>query len=196
VTAKEHAARQGIGPQRDGSIPVPLSGEDTHMLSTAWALRRAVETIMAIVLMSMVALTFADVIGRRLFGAPIYGAHDITEHLMALVVFCGLPLVTVAGAHLTVDLFDRLIGQAWMGWWRALTALLVVGILCLLAWLFLRHGLNAARISEVSQALRLPRGPLYLFIGASFALSALAAAAIALTGPMVDPADNHEEDPL
>ncbi|MCT4683158.1 MAG: TRAP transporter small permease [Roseicyclus sp.] len=166
------------------------------MLSIAWALRRTVEAVMAIVLMSMVALTFADVIGRRLFGAPIYGAHDITEHLMALVVFCGLPLVTVAGAHLTIDLFDRLIGQRWMGWWRALTVVLVVGILCLLAWLFVRHGLNAARISEVSQALRLPRAPLYMFIAASFALSALAAAATALTGPMVDADDTHEEDPL
>ncbi|PWK58020.1 TRAP transporter small permease [Roseicyclus mahoneyensis] len=166
------------------------------MLATAWALRRTVETVMALCLMAMVALTFADVIGRRLFGAPIYGAHDITEHLMALVVFCGLPLVTAAGAHLTIDLFDRLIGQRWMGWWRALTAILVVGILCLLAWLFIRHGLNAARISEVSQALRLPRGPLYLFIAASFALSALAATILALTGPMVDADDTHEEDPL
>ena len=146
--------------------------------------------------MAMVALTFADVIGRRIFGAPIYGAHDITEHLMAFVVFCGLPLVTAAGAHLTIDLFDRLIGQRWMAWWRALTAVLVVAILCLLSWLFVRHGLNAARISEVSQALRVPRGPLYLFIAASFALSALAAAAIALTGPMIDADDTHEEDPL
>jgi TRAP-type C4-dicarboxylate transport system permease small subunit len=166
------------------------------MLATAWALRRAVETVMALILMAMVALTFADVIGRRIFGAPIYGAHDITEHLMALVVFCGLPLVTAAGAHLTIDLFDRLIGQRWMVWWRALTAVLVVAILCLLSWLFIRHGLNAARISEVSQALRLPREPLYLFIAASFALSALAAAAIALTGPMIDADDTHEEDPL
>lgn len=166
------------------------------MLATAWALRRAVETVMAIFLMAMVALTFADVIGRRLFGAPVYGAHDITEHLMALVIFCGLPLVTVAGAHLTIDLFDRLIGRAWMGWWRALTALLVVVVLGLLSWLFIRHGLNAARISEVSQALRVPREPLYMFIAASFALSALAAAATALTGPMIDADDTHEEDPL
>lgn len=166
------------------------------MLATAWALRRAVETVMAFFLMAMVALTFADVIGRRLFGAPIYGAHDITEHLVAIVVFCGLPLVTAAGAHLTVDLFDRLIGQRWMGWWRVLTALLVVAILCLLSWLFIRHGLNAARISEVSQTLRLPRGPLYGFIAASFALSALAAAVLAFAGPMVDPEDTHEEDPL
>lgn len=164
------------------------------MLAIAGALRRAVETAMSVCLMAMVALTFADVIGRRILGAPIYGAHDITEHLMALVVFCGLPLVTAAGAHLTIDLFDRLMGHPRMGWWRALTAGLVGVMLGLLSWLFLRHGLNAARIDEVSQALRLLREPLYLFIAASFALSALAAVACALTGPMAGADISPEED--
>lgn len=162
----------------------------------AWRIRRAVETAMAILLLAMVALTFADVLGRRLFGAPVYGAHDLTEHLMALVVFTGLPLVTVAGAHLTIDLFDRLVGHRRMAWWRVLTALLVVAVLALVGWLFLRHGLNAARISQVSQALRAPRAPLYFMMAASCALSALAALAVALTGPMVDQADAHKEDAL
>jgi TRAP-type C4-dicarboxylate transport system permease small subunit len=162
----------------------------------AWRIRRAVETAMAILMLAMVALTFADVIGRRLFGAPVYGAHDLTEHLMALVVFTGLPLVTAAGAHLTIDLFDRLVGHRLMAWWRALTAILVVVVLALVALLFLRHGLNAARIAEVSQALRAPRAPLYVMMAASCALSALAALAVAFVGPMVDPADAHKEDAL
>ena len=85
------------------------------MLPLAWKIRRVVETVMALFLLAMVALTFADVIGRRLIGKPIYGANDITEHLMALVVFAGLPLVTAAGAHLTIDLLDKLVSQSWMG---------------------------------------------------------------------------------
>ena len=166
------------------------------MLSLAWKTRRMVETIMAAFLLAMVALTFADVIGRRVIGQPIYGANDITEHLMALVVFSGLPLVTAAGAHLTIDLMDRVISKPSMGWWRILTSALVTLVLAVIAWLFVKHGLNAARISEVSQALRVPRGPLYIFISISCALSALAAVTIALTGPMVDPADTHEEEAL
>lgn len=162
----------------------------------AWRIRRAIETAMAALLLAMVALTFADVIGRRLFGAPVYGAHDITEHLMALVVFTGLPLVTAAGVHLTVSLFDGLVGHRRMAWWRGLTAALVALMLGLIAWMFLRHGLNAGRIAEVSQALRAPRAPLYFFMAASCALSALAAFAVARTGPMVDPADAHKEDAL
>ncbi len=94
------------------------------MLPLAWKIRRGVETVMALFLLAMVALTFADV------------------------------------------------------------------------WLFVKHGLNASRISEVSQALRVPRGPLYFFMALSCALSALAALIVAVTGPMIDPKDTHEEDAL
>lgn len=166
------------------------------MLPLAWKIRRGVETLMALFLLSMVALTFADVIGRRLIGKPIYGASDITEHLMALVVFSGLPLVTAAGAHLTIDLFDKLVSQPWMAWWRVLISILVTGGLAVIAWLFVKHGFNATRISEVSQALRVPRAPLYFFMALSCSLSALAAMAVAFTGPMVDPQDTHEEEAL
>lgn len=164
------------------------------MLDTAWKLRRSVETVMALFLLAMVALTFADVIGRRLIGKPIYGSNDMTEHLMALVVFSGLPLVTAAGAHLTIDLFDRLVSSPFMAWWRVLIAVLVTGVLTTIAWLFFRHGLNAGQISEVSQALRVPRAPLYFFMAASCGLSALAALGIAFTGPMIDPEDAGEEE--
>ncbi|MDD9908607.1 MAG: TRAP transporter small permease subunit [Ahrensia sp.] len=166
------------------------------MLSLAWKIRRGVETVMALFLLSMVALTFADVIGRRIVGKPIYGANDITEHLMALVVFAGLPLVTAAAAHLTIDLLDDFVSKPWMKWWRVLTSILVTLVLVTTAWLFVKQGLNASKISEVSQALRVPRGPLYFFMAASCALSALAALAIAFTGPMVDPEDTHDEEAL
>lgn len=166
------------------------------MLTWAWRIRRAVETGMAVFLLAMVALTFADVVGRRIFGKPIYGSNDLTEHLMALVVFFGLPLVTAAGAHLSIDLLDRLVSKPWMAWWRGLSAMLVVVVLAVIAWLFINHSLNATRISEVSQALRIPRGPLYLFMALSCGLSALAALAITVFGPMVDPNDTHKEDAL
>jgi TRAP-type C4-dicarboxylate transport system permease small subunit len=166
------------------------------MRNLTWKNRHAVETVMALFLLSMVALTFADVIGRRIVSAPIYGSNDITEHLTALVVFSGLPLVTAAGAHLTVDLFDKLIASPWMGWWRVLISVLVTAVLAMMAWLFVKHGLNASQISEVSQALRVPRAPLYFFMALSLGLSALTALIIALTGPMVDPEDTHQEEAL
>ena len=166
------------------------------MLATAWKIRHGVETLMALFLISMVALTFFDVIGRRIVGVPIYGANDITEHLMALVVFSGLPLVTAAGAHLAIDIVDKFIMSPGMAWWRMLTSALVAVLFCLIAWLFVRQGLNAGQISEVSQALRVPRAPLYFFMALSCLLSAAAAIVIEIAGPMVDPADAHKEEAL
>lgn len=166
------------------------------MFAIAWKIRRAVETAMAVFALAMVALTFADVVGRRIFGKPIYGSNDITEHLMALVVFAGLPLVTAAGAHLTIDLFDKFVGSRWMTWWRGLIPVLVTVVLAVIGWLFVKHGLNASDISEVSQALRVPRAPLYYFMAVSCALSALAAIVTSIAGPMVDPTDTHEEEAL
>ncbi|WP_254604184.1 TRAP transporter small permease [Leisingera sp. ANG59] len=151
---------------------------------------------MALFLLAMVALTFTDVIGRRLFGEPVYGANDITEHLMALTVFAGLPLVTAAGAHLTIDLLDKLLDRPGLAWWRVLTGLLVAAVLGMMAWLFVKHGLNASSISEVSQALRVPRAPLYFFMALSCALSALAAFAVVLGSPLADAATAHKEEVL
>lgn len=156
-------------------------------------LRRGVETLMALTLFAMVVLTFADVIGRRIFGRPIYGAHDVTEHLMALAIFIGLPLVTAVGLHLTIDLFDGLLNRPFMRWWRVLTGFGVATILALLAWLFLRQAMNAATISEVSQALRVPRAPLYIVIAASCALSALAAIVTTFCGSLPADPDGAED---
>lgn len=96
-------------------------------------IRRTVETVLVILMSLMVALTFCDVIGRRVFGRPVFGAHDLTEHLMALLVFTGLPLVTLAAMHLKVDLFDKVLLRPGLAWWRKTTDLLAVLVFALLA---------------------------------------------------------------
>lgn len=62
--------------------------------------------IAALVLFMIMTLTCADVIGRYYFKAPIFGAFEITETLLALVIFSGLPLVTLRNDHVTVDVLD------------------------------------------------------------------------------------------
>jgi TRAP-type C4-dicarboxylate transport system permease small subunit len=60
----------------------------------------------AVVLFAMMVLTCADVIGRYFFNHPVYGAFEITETLLAVLIFAGLPLVTLRGDHVTVDVLD------------------------------------------------------------------------------------------
>lgn len=155
-------------------------------------IRRWVETVLVCLMSLMVALTFTDVIGRRLFGRPVFGAHDLTEHLMALLVFTGLPLVTLAAMHLKVDLFDKFLMQPRFAWWNKGTILLTALVFSLLAWTFLGKAMSAASFFEVSQGLNIPRAPLYGWMAVCAALSALAALYTAFAAPISIAQDQEE----
>ena len=61
----------------------------------------------AILLVLMMLLTFADVIGRYFFNSPIDGAFEVTELMLATLLYCGLPLISLRDGHVTVDLFEH-----------------------------------------------------------------------------------------
>ena len=53
----------------------------------------------AAALFAIMALTFFDVIGRKIVSQSIPGAFEITELLMVAVIFAALPLVSERGEH-------------------------------------------------------------------------------------------------
>lgn len=62
--------------------------------------------VAAVQLFCLMTLTCMDVIGRYFFSSPVQGGFEITEMLLAGLVFAALPLVTLRGEHVTVDLLD------------------------------------------------------------------------------------------
>lgn len=70
------------------------------------AIHRALGLICAALLVAMMCLTGADVIARYVFNAPIKGAFELTEILLACLVFAALPMATGAREHIEVELFD------------------------------------------------------------------------------------------
>lgn len=140
-------------------------------------------------LSAMVALTFVDVVGRRLFNTPVYGANDITEHLMALIVFAGLPLLTARRGHLSIDLFDTwLLRPGWRLWHKAVDVLMAA-VLGLIAWEYAQSVPEAIAISEVSAALSIPRSWMYAYMSATTALAAV----LALLAPAPQHPDHAQE---
>lgn len=85
------------------SNATPPSGRVGRILH--WLLGGAAATL----LFSMMALTFLDVLGRYFLNAPVPGGFEITELMLATLIFAALPLVTLSGEQITVDLFDALI---------------------------------------------------------------------------------------
>jgi TRAP-type transport system small permease protein len=137
--------------------------------------QRGVSTVLVIMLSAMVLLTFTDVIGRRLFNTPVFGANDITEHLMAIIVFSGLPLLTLQRGHLSIDLLDTWLLRPGFRWWHKGVDILIAAVLGLVAWEYFIAIGEAREMSEVSQALNIPRWWMYTFISFTTALAAVAA---------------------
>lgn len=138
-------------------------------------IERGVGLLLVLLLSAMVALTFVDVLGRRLFNTPVFGAHDMTEHLMALIIFAGLPLLTARRGHLSVDLFDRWLLQPHWRIWHKTVDVLIAAVLGLIAWEYAWAIGEAREINEVSPALGIPRAWMYAFIALTTTLSSLLA---------------------
>ena len=71
---------------------------------------RAIEACLGglggLALLAMMAVTVIDVAGRGLLDRPLPGGFELTEILLALMIFLGLPLVSMRGGHVTITLTD------------------------------------------------------------------------------------------
>ena len=76
--------------------------------NSAPGLIKALSYVVAITMFLMIAIIFVDVIGRYGFGLPIPAGFEITEFIMATMIFSAIPLVSYYNSHITVGLFDHL----------------------------------------------------------------------------------------
>src|SRR5437588_6393657 len=93
------------------------------------------------------ALTFVDVVARYLFNKPIRGAFEITELGLLVLIFAGLPLVSHADEHVTMDFIDRMLPERLARIWVRVMHVVCAAIMFFLAW---QVWLKAAKISGYS----------------------------------------------
>jgi TRAP-type C4-dicarboxylate transport system permease small subunit len=125
----------------------------------------------SILLFGMMVLTFFDVVGRYLLNRPIRGAFEITELALLVLIFAGLPLVSHADEHVTMDFIDRILPERLRDpWIRAMHAV-CAAIMFFLAW---QIWIKAGRISaygDTTDTLRILVGPFVYFMTAMIALT-------------------------
>ena len=137
----------------------------------------------AAVLMALMLLTCADVAGRYLFNSPIWGAFELTEMMLASLIFGALPLVSLRNEHVTVDLFDP-VTPDWLLQIQHVVAC-VVGFACTayLAWrLWIRAG-NLLAAGETTAQLHITIAWLAYAMAVLMGLSAAAMLILALRRP-------------
>lgn len=136
-------------------------------------LDRSLGALAGALVLSLVALTCVDVVGRYLLNAPLAGAFELTQLGVAALVFCALPLTTERGGHVEVDLVFGMTGPAMR---RAMTWIGgVLSAVCLaaIAWRIGALGLRQVEDGSVTDALRIPYAPLAFAMAALAALSAV-----------------------
>ncbi len=124
-------------------------------------------------LMAMMVLTFVDVVGRYIFASPLPGAKELTEILMAFLVFAAAPLVTADRGHITTALFESVLPKLVIRWRNVLIAVLVATALAVLAWrLWIQAGL-ILDLKTGTPLLGVPIAPIVYFAAVTSALCAL-----------------------
>lgn len=64
----------------------------------------AIKVLIGILMLSAIAINFANVIARRLFDAPFVWAEEILVFIIVWMVYTGAVLISWQGKHLAMDL--------------------------------------------------------------------------------------------
>ena len=141
----------------------------------AW--KRRVEALLgvaaSIILLAMMALTTIDVVARYLFNRPLRGAFEVTELLLLVLIFAGLPLVSFTNEHAVMDFIDRVLGRRALrgleGAVELVNALLMLG----LAWLMWGKADRIWAYRDATDVLRILYGPFVYFMALALALAGI-----------------------
>jgi TRAP-type C4-dicarboxylate transport system permease small subunit len=125
------------------------------------------------ILFAMMVLTVVDVVARYVFNRPLAGAFEVTELLLLVLIFAGLPLVSYADEQVTMDFIDRLLPARGQGGLARGVHVVSAAIMGLLAWLV---WLKADRIwgyRDATDVLRIVYGPFVYFMAVMIGLTGL-----------------------
>jgi TRAP-type C4-dicarboxylate transport system permease small subunit len=140
-------------------------------------LRRLLEwlcgSLAAVALFAIMILTLIDVSGRKAISQSVPGSLEMTELLMVVVIFAGLPLVSLAGEHVVFDSLDP-----WLSTRVRRAQGVCIDICCALgligiAWVMWTMAGQRAGDGETTAQLKLPIAPFVYGMSVLCALTAL-----------------------
>ena len=119
----------------------------------------------------MMLLTFADVVARYLVNIPIRGGFEITELTLLVLIFAGLPLVSHADEHVTMDFIDRILPPRLRVPWVRVMHAIIAAIMFFLSWQVWIKATRIASYSDTTEVLSITIGPFVYFMAVMIALT-------------------------
>jgi TRAP-type C4-dicarboxylate transport system permease small subunit len=130
-------------------------------------------TLAAAALFAIMALTLVDVSGRKAISTSVPGALELTELLMVVVIFAGLPLVSLRGEHVVFDSLDPLLERSLRRAQGMVVDLTVFLLLAGMAWLMWIKAGQMAEYGDRTALLHIPQAPFVYLMSALLALTGL-----------------------
>ncbi len=140
----------------------------------------------ALALFALMLLTLVDVSGRKLLSTSVTGSLEVTELLLVVVIFAGMPLVSLRGEHVVFDSLDKLMPPALLRAQELIVDALCAAALFGVAWLMWTKAGNMIEYGDQTAQLALPLGP---FVYLMSVLCGLTAAVHGLL--MLRPVSHH-----
>ncbi len=139
-------------------------------------LGRWLETVLgltsATVLFVLMLLTVVDVIDRYVFNKPLGGGFELTEMMLAALIFCGLPLVSKRREHIVIDTFDPLMSGRVKRGLDVAADIVCAATLAGLGWLLFRRAVRVSEYGDTTSVLTLPLAPVAYLMGTMIVLTA------------------------
>jgi TRAP-type transport system small permease protein len=130
--------------------------------------------VAAVALFAMMLLTFADVFSRKFLGNSITGAVELTELAMLLMIFCALPLASLAGEHIVFDLLDRVLPAWLVRWQQALANAVTAAVFGGAGWIVWLRAARTAEMGDTTATLVIRIAPYQQAVAALLVLTAAA----------------------
>jgi TRAP-type C4-dicarboxylate transport system permease small subunit len=125
------------------------------------------------ILFAMMVLTVVDVVARYVFSRPLRGAFEVTELMLLVLIFAGLPLVSFSDEHATMDFIDRILGSRSQRWLERAVQLTNAAFMFLLMWLVWGKADRIWAYRDSTDVLRIVYGPFVYFMAVTLALAGL-----------------------
>ena len=139
----------------------------------AHALETALGAVSATVLFVMMLVTAIDVAGRYLFNLPLPGGFEMTEMMLAALIYCGLPIVSLRRGHIVIDTLDPFFPRPFKRGLDVVADLTCFVTLAGIGWLIFRRALRVAEYGDTTNVLKLPLAPVAWLMGTMIAVAAL-----------------------
>jgi TRAP-type C4-dicarboxylate transport system permease small subunit len=137
------------------------------------ALQAALGFTSASVLFLMMLITAVDVVGRYVFNQPLPGGFELTELLLAALIYCGLPLVSARREHIVIDTFDPFFSPRLKRGLDMAAEVICAGTLAGVGYLLFKRALRVAEYGDTTNTLKIPLAPVAYLLGTMIVIAAV-----------------------